>query len=170
MVFGFASLLAHSFHGFFRLDSVIDSSNAGENVCHVLGAMNTASEDQNDSESDKKPFLQPQSSDTAIHVAAKLNRSKSIALSSGATAKRASYSVRKNRRDCRRAYSDRWNRKCLGLLPILFVLVIYMFFANQSGNEQSPTTPLVNVPPQDESVPGPKGKARIESVCDVTRN
>lgn len=111
-------------------------------------------EEQNDTECDRKPLLMQ----TSNHVPAK--STKSDVISSQLTGAIYQYSTyRKNRRGSRRVHPDQWNRKFVGILCTALVLVIYIFFANQPGNEQ-PTTPvvMVNVPPQDETLPGPKGK------------
>lgn len=111
-------------------------------------------EEHNDIECDRKPLLMQ----TSTQVPAKSTRSDVISSQlAGAIYQYSTY--RNNRRGSRRVHPDQWNRKFVGLLCTALVLVVYIFFANQPGNEQ-PTTPVitVNVPPQDESLPGPKGK------------
>lgn len=125
-------------------------------------------EEQNESESAKKPLLVEQQQ-TSVQSQSKL--SKNYAASKPLTSAIYQYSTyRKNRRIIRRPH-DQWNRKFLGILITALVLSVYIFLVNQPSNEQQ-VTPIiiVNVPPQDETLPGPKGEPNNINCFDIFLN
>lgn len=61
-----------------------------------------------------------------------------------------------NRRDQRKSSTERWGRIRLGILSICFLFVIYICFSIGLWVNPLPQI-VVNVPPMDESLPGPKG-------------
>lgn len=110
-------------------------------------------EEQYESESDKKPLLMEQ-----LPVQSPPTSSKSDMITKQLSSAIYQYSTyRKNRRISRKS-NDQWNRKYLCVIFTALVLIVYIFFVNQPSNEQQVTPIIVNVPPQDNTLPGPKGK------------
>lgn len=62
-----------------------------------------------------------------------------------------------NRRDQRKLHAEKWGRIRLGVLSIFFFCIIYFCFTLGSWEEQQAPQFIVNIPPLDESLPGPKG-------------
>lgn len=62
-----------------------------------------------------------------------------------------------NRREHRISHVEKWGRIRLGIMSICLFFVIYVCFAMNAWSEQRPQI-VVNVPPNDESLPGPIGK------------
>lgn len=62
-----------------------------------------------------------------------------------------------NRRDYRISQSDRWGRIRLGVLSVCIFFLIYFCFLLDTWSVQRPQM-IVNVPPLDDSLPGPKGE------------
>lgn len=61
-----------------------------------------------------------------------------------------------NRRE-HRTHVEKWGRIRLGIISICMFFVIYICFAVSTWSEQRPQI-IVNIPPNDESLPGPIGK------------
>lgn len=61
-----------------------------------------------------------------------------------------------NRREQRMIHAEKWGRIRLGIISICLFFVIYVCFAMSTWPEQRPQI-IVNIPPNDESLPGPSG-------------
>lgn len=62
-----------------------------------------------------------------------------------------------NRRDQRKMHTEKWGRIRLGVLSVSFFCVIYFCFTIGSWDDQQGSQFIVNIPPMDDSLPGPKG-------------
>lgn len=62
-----------------------------------------------------------------------------------------------NRREHRINHVEKLGRIRLGIISICLFFVIYICFAISTWSEQRPQI-VVNIPPNDESLPGPFGK------------
>lgn len=65
-----------------------------------------------------------------------------------------------NRRDNRKSHTERWGRIRLGIFSMCFVFFIYICFNVGLWVDQRPPI-IVNIPPMDESLPGPRGTFHI---------
>lgn len=69
-----------------------------------------------------------------------------------------------NRLDYRRSYRDKWGRIRLGILTIAFFIIIYLCFSiNLTVDKRTPQM-VVDIPPMDENLPGPRGKLAFRYV------
>lgn len=66
------------------------------------------------------------------------------------------FGILSNRRDNRKTHTERWGRIRLGIFSMCFVFFIYICFNMGIWMDQRPPI-IVNVPPMDDSLPGPKG-------------
>lgn len=63
-----------------------------------------------------------------------------------------------NRRDYpRKFHQERWGRIRLGVLSICFVFLLYICFSVGIWVDGQRPPIIVNIPPMDESLPGPRG-------------
>lgn len=69
---------------------------------------------------------------------------------------RARHGLATNRRDYRKSHAENWGRIRLGILSSCFVFLIYICFSIGIWVDQRPQI-VVNIPPMDESLPGPRG-------------
>lgn len=61
--------------------------------------------------------------------------------------------------------SERWGRIRLGIASIGFVCVIYFCFVFGTWVDQRQSQMIVQIPPLDDSLPGPKGISHITHYC-----
>lgn len=61
-----------------------------------------------------------------------------------------------NRREYRANSVEKWGRIRLAFISMALFFLIYICFAVGSWSEQRPQI-IVNIPPNDDSLPGPKG-------------
>lgn len=131
-------------------------------------------DEANENECDKVPLLtinNDADSDTIPEILVASNKTSETDIHTNLLSKRLSgpnhqqKTYRKNRRidHSRRSRSDKWGRIRLGVLSLGFLFIIYFgFLFGTEDSIRSPTI-LVNVPPQDESLPGPKGNDSLQS-------
>lgn len=62
-----------------------------------------------------------------------------------------------NRREHRITHVEKWGRIRLSIISICLFFVIYICFAVSTWSEERRQI-IVHIPPNDESLPGPKGK------------
>lgn len=62
-----------------------------------------------------------------------------------------------NRREHRLTHLEKWGRIRLAIISLCLFFVIYVCFAASAWSDQRPQI-IVNIPPNDESLPGPFGK------------
>lgn len=60
--------------------------------------------------------------------------------------------------------SERWGRIRLGIASIVFICVIYFCFVFGTWVDQRQSQMVVNIPPLDDSLPGPKGNFHSTSL------
>lgn len=65
-----------------------------------------------------------------------------------------------NKREIRANNLEKWGRARLAFVSMSLFFLIYICFAVRTWSEQHPQI-IVNIPPNDETLPGPKGMLSI---------
>lgn len=76
-------------------------------------------------------------------------------ISNGSATSTPSKGIVLNKREYR-SHSERWGRFRLGVFSVCIFFVIYFCFIVGTWSDQHPQI-IVNIPPSDESLPGPRG-------------